>query len=113
MLLLFLLGVALTNTFGRTVDDQRHGWALFAAMAVMFTAGPAMVYASEGTHNAALLPFGIDQAAGSWRAGSNMEGGEARFGIGHSARFATVTTASSDGAVNPCMTASCRSPTWC
>src|ERR1700729_2586767 len=63
MLLIFLIGVALTNTFGRMVGDQRHGWALFAAMAVMFTAGLLVIYASEATQNAALSPFGIDQAA--------------------------------------------------
>jgi len=100
MLLIFLIGVALTNTFGRMVGDQRHGWALFTAMALMFAAGLAVVYASEGTHNAALAPFGIDQAAGDWQAGGNMEGKEVRFGIGQSALFATVTTASSDGAVD-------------
>ena len=100
MLLIFLIGVALTNTFGRMVGDQRHGWTLFAAMAVMFAAGLVVVYASEGTHNAALSPFGIDQAAGDWQAGGNMEGKEVRFGVGQSALFATVTTASSDGAVN-------------
>ena len=54
----------------------------------------------RGTHNAALSPFGIDQAAGTWQAGGNMEGKEVRFGVGQSALFATVTTASSDGAVN-------------
>ena len=100
MLLIFLIGVALTNTFGRMVGDQRHGWALFAAMAVMFAAGLAVIYASEGMHNAALSPFGIDETAGTWQAGGNMEGKEVRFGIGQSALFATVTTASSDGAVN-------------
>ena len=100
MLLIFLIGVALTNTFGRMVGDQRHGWALFTAMALMFAAGLAVVYASEGTHNAALAPFGIDQAVGDWQAGGNMEGKEVRFGVGQSALFATVTTASSDGAVD-------------
>jgi K+-transporting ATPase ATPase A chain len=100
VLLIFLIGVALTNTFGRMVGDQRHGWALLAAMAVMFAAGLLVVYASEGTHNAALSPFGVDQAAGDWQAGGNMEGKEVRFGVGQSALFATVTTASSDGAVN-------------
>jgi potassium-transporting ATPase potassium-binding subunit len=100
MLLIFMIGVALTNTFGRMVGDQRHGWALFAAMAVMFAAGLAVVYASEGTHNAALSPFGIDQAAGPLQAGGNMEGKEVRFGVGQSALFATVATTSSDGAVN-------------
>ena len=100
MLLIFLIGAALTNTFGRMVGDQRQGWALFAAMAMLFAAGLAVVYASEGTHNPALSPFGIDQAAGALQAGGNMEGKEVRFGIGQSALFATVTTASSDGAVN-------------
>jgi K+-transporting ATPase ATPase A chain len=100
MLLIFLIGVALTNTFGQMVGDQRHGWALLTAMALMFAAGLAVVYASEGTHNAALSPSGIDQAAGDWQAGGNMEGKEVRFGIGQSALFATVTTASSDGAVD-------------
>ena len=100
MLLIFLIGVALTNTFGRMVGDQRHGWALFAAMAVMFTAGLVVIYASEAAQNAALSPFGIDQSAGTWQSGGNMEGKEVRFGVGQSALFATVTTASSDGAVN-------------
>jgi K+-transporting ATPase ATPase A chain len=100
ILLIFLIGVALTNTFGRMVGDQRHGWALFAAMAVMFAAGLVVIYASESTHNAALSPFGIDQAAGTLQAGGNMEGKEVRFGVGQSALFATVTTASSDGAVD-------------
>ena len=64
MLLIFLIGVALTNTFGRMVGDQRQGWALFAAMAVMFVAGLAIIYASEAAPNAALSSFGLDQAAG-------------------------------------------------
>ena len=100
MLLIFLLGVALTNTFGRMVGDQRHGWALFAAMAVMFAAGPAVVYASETTPNVQFAPFGVDQSVGNWQSGGNMEGKEVRFGVGQSALFATVSTTSSDGAVN-------------
>ncbi len=55
MLLIFLIGVALTNTFGRMVGDQRHGWALFAAMAVMFVAGLAVIYASEAHAQCAVL----------------------------------------------------------
>jgi len=94
MLLIFLIGAALTNAFGRMVGDQRHGWVLFGAMAVLFVAGLAVVYGSEGHPNPALSQFGLDQAAG------NMEGKEVRFGAGQSALFATVTTASSDGAVN-------------
>jgi K+-transporting ATPase ATPase A chain len=100
MLLIFLIGAALTNTFGRMVGDQRQGWALYTAMAVMFLAGLAVVYASEASPNPAFAPLAVDQAAGPSQAGGNMEGKEVRFGIGQSALFATVTTASSDGAVN-------------
>jgi K+-transporting ATPase ATPase A chain len=100
MLLIFLIGVSLTNTFGRMVGDQRHGWALFAAMAIMFAAGLVVIYASESAHNTQLAPLGIDQAVGHLQAGGNMEGKEVRFGVGQSALFATVTTASSDGAVD-------------
>ena len=100
MLLIFLIGVALTNTFGRMVGDQRHGWALFAAMAILFAAGLTTMYASEAAHNARFSSFGIDQAVGGQQTGGNMEGKEVRFGVGQSALFATVTTASSDGAVD-------------
>jgi K+-transporting ATPase ATPase A chain len=94
MLLIFVIGVALTNTLGRMVGDQRHGWALFAAMAVLFMAGLAVVYGSEAQPNPAFAPFHLDQTAG------NMEGKEVRFGVGQSSLFATVSTASSDGAVD-------------
>jgi K+-transporting ATPase ATPase A chain len=94
MMLIFLIGVALTNVFGRMVGDQRHGWTLFAVMAVLFVAGLGVIYGTEGHANPALSQFGLDQSAG------NMEGKEVRFGIGQSSLFATVTTASSDGAVN-------------
>jgi potassium-transporting ATPase potassium-binding subunit len=93
MLLIFLIGVALTNTFGRMVGDERQGWALFAVMAVMFLAGASAIYASESTPNHAFAPFHV-QASG------NMEGKEVRFGVGQSSIFATVSTASSDGAVD-------------
>jgi K+-transporting ATPase ATPase A chain len=82
------------------VGDQRQGWALFAAMAVLFLTGLAVVYASEAAPNPALAPLSIDQAAGPSQAGGNMEGKEVRFGIAQSALFATATTASSDGAVD-------------
>jgi potassium-transporting ATPase potassium-binding subunit len=100
MILIFLLGVALTYTFGRMVGDQRQGWALFAAMAVLFIAGVTVVYANEATRNRAFSPFGVDQLAGPEQAGGNMEGKEVRFGIAQSALFAEVSTASSDGAVD-------------
>ena len=100
MLLILLVGAALTNTFGRMVGDQRQGWALLAAMSVLFLAGMAVVYANETTPSHALSSFGVDQFAGPTQAGGNMEGKEVRFGIGQSALFATVSTASSDGAVD-------------
>jgi K+-transporting ATPase ATPase A chain len=94
MFLIFLLGVALTNTFGRMVGDQRHGWALFAVMAVLFAGGLTAVYTSESHPNPAIAAAGVEQPAG------NMEGKEVRFGVPQSSLFATVTTASSDGAVD-------------
>jgi K+-transporting ATPase ATPase A chain len=94
MLLMFVIGVALTNTFGRMVGDQRHGWALFAVMAILFLVGVAVIYGSEAQPNAALSSVHLDQSAG------NMEGKEVRFGIGQSSLWATVATASSDGAVD-------------
>ena len=100
MLLIFLIGVALTNSFGRMVGDRRQGWALFAAMAVMFTVGLVAVYAGETRPNPAFASLDVDQAAGVQQAGGNMEGKEVRFGPGQSALFATVSTASSDGAVD-------------
>jgi K+-transporting ATPase ATPase A chain len=100
MLLIFLIGTALTNTFGRMIGDERQGWALFAAMALLFLAGIATVYTAEAAHNPVLGGLHLDQSAGAWQAGGNMEGKEVRFGIGQSALFATVTTASSDGAVD-------------
>jgi K+-transporting ATPase ATPase A chain len=100
MLLIFLIGVALTNTFGRMVGDQRQGWALFAAMAVMFAVGLVAVYAGETRANPAFSSLNVNQAPGVQQAGGNMEGKEVRFGPGQSALFATVSTASSDGAVD-------------
>ena len=100
MLLIFLIGAPLTNTFGRMVGDERQGWALYAAMMLMFAIGLTATYASETAPNSALTPLGIDQSLGTMQAGGNMEGKEVRFGPAQSALFATVTTASSDGAVN-------------
>jgi K+-transporting ATPase ATPase A chain len=94
MLLMFVIGVALTNTFGRMVGDQRHGWALFAVMAILFLVGAAVIYGSEAQPNVALSAVHLDQSAG------NTEGKEVRFGIGQSSLWATVATASSDGAVD-------------
>jgi potassium-transporting ATPase potassium-binding subunit len=100
MLLIFLIGTALTNTFGRMIGDEQQGWALFAAMAVLFLTGVTAIYAAEAAHRPAFESLHIDDSDGALQAGGNMEGKEVRFGIGQSALFATVSTASSDGAVN-------------
>ena len=94
MLLVLAIGAALTNVFGRMVGDERQGWALLAAMGLLFVAGVAVCYWAEANAVPALTALGVDPAAG------NMEGKEVRFGIAISALFATITTAASCGAVN-------------
>ena len=89
---IFAIGAALTNVFGRMVGNQRQGWAIFAAMGVLFLAGVAICYWAEAAGNPLVHALGID--------GGNMEGKETRFGIALSALFAVVTTAASCGAVN-------------
>ncbi len=91
MLSIFVLGAGLTLTFGKAVGDVRQGWALLAAMVVLFLMGVAVTYGAEAGGNP------IHQALGV--AGGNMEGKEVRFGIAATALFAVVTTAASCGAV--------------
>jgi K+-transporting ATPase ATPase A chain len=100
MVLIFSLGAALTNVFGRMVGNERQGWAIFAVMAILFAAGVAVVYAAEAPGNPAFTAFHIDQSASALQAGGNMEGKEVRFGIANSALFTTVTTDASCGAIN-------------
>jgi K+-transporting ATPase ATPase A chain len=100
MVSIFVLGAALTNVFGRMVSDQRQGWALLAAMGVMFLIGVSICYWAEAGGNPAFASLGIDQAVSPLQSGGNMEGKEVRFGIANSALFATVTTDASCGAVN-------------
>jgi K+-transporting ATPase ATPase A chain len=92
MLSIFVLGVALTNVFGRMVGNQRQGWAILAAMGILFIAGVAFCYWAEANGTATLDALGLS--------GGNMEGKEVRFGIVASALFAVITTAASCGAVN-------------
>jgi len=100
MVLIFALGAALTNCFGRMVGSERQGWNLLAVMAILFGLGSGGLYASEAGGNPALAALNLDQATSSQRPAGNMEGKEVRFGIAGSALFADVSTASSDGAVN-------------
>jgi K+-transporting ATPase ATPase A chain len=98
MVSIFLIPAGLTYTLGRMTGSQRHGWAVFAAMAVLFFAGVVTAYWAESRGNPLLQP--ADQHASPAQAGGNMEGKEVRFGIANSALFATVTTDASCGAVN-------------
>jgi potassium-transporting ATPase potassium-binding subunit len=100
MLLIFSIGAALTNVFGRMVGRQRQGWAIFAVMGILFLAGVTTCYWSESGGNPAFTPFHVDQTASALQPGGNMEGKEVRFGIANSALFTTVTTDTSCGAVN-------------
>ena len=104
MLSIFAIGAGLTYTLGRMTGNQRHGWAVLAAMLVLCLAGFFGVWASEARGNPILDGQGVDQAqvdSGPGRqAGGNMEGKEVRFGIFNSALFATATTDASCGAVN-------------
>ncbi|MEG3151423.1 potassium-transporting ATPase subunit KdpA [Sphingomonas sp. ZT3P38] len=92
MLSIFLIGVGLTWTFGKAVGNTRQGWAILAAMLLIFVAGTGIAYWQEAAGNPVLHQLGV--------AGGNMEGKEVRFGIAASALFASVTTAASCGAVN-------------
>ncbi|THC43211.1 potassium-transporting ATPase subunit KdpA [Massilia sp. Mn16-1_5] len=100
MVAIFLIPAALCFAFGRLVGDRRQGWAVLAAMTVLFAVMTAGVMVSEHQANPALQAMGVDQQAGPLQAGGNMEGKETRFGIDASALFAAVTTAASCGAVN-------------
>ena len=92
MVSIFAIGAALTNVFGRMVGNERQGWAIFAAMGILFIAGVAVCYWAEADGNPLVHALGIE--------GGNMEGKETRFGIVNSALFAVITTAASCGAVN-------------
>ncbi|MFE0756182.1 potassium-transporting ATPase subunit KdpA [Inquilinus sp. NPDC058860] len=93
MVLIFAIGAALTNTFGRMVGNERQGWAIFSAMGVLFLAGVFVAYWQEAGGGHLLASLGVDTTLG------NMEGKEVRFGEALSALFAVVTTAASCGAV--------------
>jgi K+-transporting ATPase ATPase A chain len=100
MVLIFSLGAALTNFFGRMVGDQRQGWAIFAVMGFLWLAGTSTVYWAESQPNPAYAGMHIDQSVTPYQAGGNMEGKEVRFGITQSSLFATITTDASCGAIN-------------
>jgi K+-transporting ATPase ATPase A chain len=98
MVLIFAIPSGLTYTLGRMTGSQRHGWAVWAAMAFLFLAGVTTAYWAEAKGNPLLA--GTNQQASALHSGGNMEGKEVRFGIANSTLFATVTTDASCGAVN-------------
>jgi K+-transporting ATPase ATPase A chain len=98
MLSIFAIPAGLTYTLGRMTGSQRHGWAVWAAMALLFLCGVTTAYWAEARGNPLL--HGVDQQATALQPGGNMEGKEVRFGIANSALFATVTTDASCGAIN-------------
>ncbi len=98
MIAIFALPSALTYTLGKMTGSVRHGWAVWAAMVVLFLAGVSTTYWAEASGNPAFA--GVDQSVSTVQSGGNMEGKEVRFGIANSALWATVTTDASCGAVN-------------
>jgi potassium-transporting ATPase potassium-binding subunit len=92
MLYILLIAAALTHTFGRMVKDERQGWALYAAMSIVFLAGVLVTYWAESAGNPNFAALGLDPA--------NMEGKEVRFGLVNSSLWAVATTAASNGSVN-------------
>jgi K+-transporting ATPase ATPase A chain len=98
MELIFLIPAALTVTLGRMTGSSKHGWAVFAAMAILFVAAYTVAYWAEAQSHPLL--HGVDQHTTALNSGGNMEGKEVRFGISQSSLFATVTTDTSCGAVN-------------
>ena len=100
MLAIFLIPAALCFAFGRVVGDTRQGWAVLAAMTLMFVVAVAVITPAEQAGNPLLAPLGVDQSVSASQAGGNMEGKETRFGINASSLFAVITTSASCGAVN-------------
>jgi K+-transporting ATPase ATPase A chain len=99
MIAIFAVSAGLTYTLGRMTGSQKHGWAVFAAMSVLFLAGIVVTYWAEAKGNP-LLGVQVDQTTSPMQSGGNMEGKEVRFGIANTALWATITTDASCGAVN-------------
>ena len=100
MLAIFLIPAGLVFAFGRMVGDMRQGWAVLAAMTLLFVVSVMIVTPPEQLGNPQLAALGVDQAQSTLQPGGNMEGKEARFGINATTLFAAITTAASCGAVN-------------
>jgi K+-transporting ATPase ATPase A chain len=99
-LFILLIPAGLVYTFGKMVKDTRQGWAVFAAMSLLFLAGVFICYPAEQSGNPNLTKLGVQSAATALQPGGNMEGKEVRFGIAPSALWAVATTDASNGSVN-------------
>jgi K+-transporting ATPase ATPase A chain len=100
LLAILLISAALCYSFGKTVGDRRQGWAVLAAMTVIFVGFLALATQQEQAGNPGFAELGVDMQASATQAGGNMEGKETRFGIANSTLWATATTAASNGSVN-------------
>jgi K+-transporting ATPase ATPase A chain len=100
MLAILLIPAALCYTFGRMIGDTRKGWAILAAMTIIFVAMLSVAVWAEQSGNPAVAGLNVDQSASNLQPGGNMEGKEVRFGITNSALWATATTSASNGSVN-------------
>jgi potassium-transporting ATPase potassium-binding subunit len=100
MLAIFAIPAALTYTYGRMAKNEKHGWALWVAMWLLFIGGVATAYWAEARGNPIHAARGVDVMASATNPGGNMEGKEVRFGIANSALYATMTTDASCGCVN-------------
>ena len=100
MLSILMIPAALVYTFGKMVGDTRQGWAILAAMTIIFVVLLAGTVWAEQTGNPAIAKLGVDINQSNINPGGNMEGKEVRFGVANSALWATATTAASNGSVN-------------
>jgi K+-transporting ATPase ATPase A chain len=100
MLAMLIIPAGLTYTFGRMVGDTRQGWAVLAAMIILFISLASLAVHSEQQGNPRIAALGVDQAATAQQSGGNMEGKEVRFGPAASALFGTISTGTSTGATN-------------
>ena len=100
MISIFIIPAGLCFSFGRMVGDPRQGWAVLAAMTVLFVVMTVVVMSAEQQAHPALQALNVDQGMSALQSGGYMEGKETRFGVSASALFAAVTTAASCGAVN-------------
>ncbi len=100
VLAILLIPAALCYTFGKMIRDTRQGWAILAAMTIVFVGLLIPCVLAENAHHPGYAALGIDQTPSPLQAGGNMEGKEVRFGITNSAEWAVATTAASNGSVN-------------